>query len=76
MIWPEFEDEKGNLIIDSVERVNPIGTARMWIINAKMRKMHRNRIKIGIKGYFIEGAKRVAECEVLEIIGLQSNPTE
>ena len=76
IIWPEFEDEQGNVITDSEIRVNQRGTARMWIIAAKGRRMHRDRITVGMKGYFMEGARRVAECEVIEILGLHSNPVE
>ena len=45
----------------------------MWIINNQLRKYHQERIKIGLTGYFIEG-KRVATCEIIEIIGLLANP--
>jgi hypothetical protein len=76
MIWPEFEDEQGNVITDTEKRVNSVGTARMWVIVPKMRQMHRDRIRVGVKGYFMEGSRRVAECEVIEIIGLKSNPSE
>jgi hypothetical protein len=76
MIWPEFEDQKGNVITDTEERVKTTGTARMWVIIPKMRQMHRDKITIGLKGYFMEGSRRVAECEVIEIVGLNSNPSD
>lgn len=76
MIWPEFEDEQENVITDTEARVKPIGTARMWVIVPKMRKMHRDRINVGLKGYFMEGSRRVAECEVIEMLGLNSNPSD
>jgi hypothetical protein len=77
MIWPEFEDERGNVIVDEASFPVPaIGTARMWIINAGMRKLHRQRIRTGTKGFFMEGTVKVAECEVVEVLGLMSNPTE
>lgn len=76
MIWPEFEDEQGNIITDTEVRVSIRGTARMWILIPAMRGIHRKRIKPGMKGFFMEGHKRVAECEVIEIIGLTGNPTE
>jgi hypothetical protein len=75
MIWPEFEDEQGNVIIDTEIRVKAVGTARMWVIVPKMRQMHRTRIKVGLKGYLMEGPTRVAKCEVVEIVGLESNPS-
>jgi hypothetical protein len=76
MIWPEFEDEQGNVVTDTEIRIKPTGTARMWIIIPKMRQMHRERIKVGRKGYFMKGPRRVAECEVIEIIGLNSNSSD
>src|SRR5688500_1619018 len=74
MIWPEFEDDQGNVITDSENHVSPSGTARMWVVVPEMRKKHRERIKLGMKGYFMEGLRRVAECEVVEIVSLASNP--
>jgi hypothetical protein len=76
MIWPEFEDKEGNIITNTETRVNPKGTARMWVIVPETRPMHRDKIKVGMKGYFMEGSRRVAECEVIELIGLQTNPTK
>lgn len=76
MIWPEFEDEQGNLITDTTTPVSPFGTARMWIIMPKMRPFHKDKIKVGLKGFFREGSRSVAECEVIEIVGLTTNPSE
>jgi hypothetical protein len=73
IIWPEFEDEKGNIIIMKDIPVALNGKARMWIISPERRPIHQERIRIGTKGYFMEG-KPVAECEVIEIIGLMTNP--
>jgi len=33
------------------------------------------KIKVGTIGYFKEGAHRTAICEVIEIIGLLTNPS-
>ncbi len=77
MIFPEFEDEQENVFIEKEDiYVSPIGTARMWILDANLRKLHQQRIKVGTKGYFVEGIRNVAECEVTQILGLMSNPTE
>jgi hypothetical protein len=76
MIWPEFEDDQGNIITNTDIRVKSIGTARMWIVIPKMRQFHRDKIKVGLKGFFMEGSRRVAECEVIEILGLLTNPIE
>jgi hypothetical protein len=75
IIWPEFEDEDQNLILDETVPVPETGTARMWVIMNKMREYHKDKIKTGTKGYFLEG-KRTAECEVIEIIDLMENPIE
>ncbi|BDD05526.1 hypothetical protein [Aureibacter tunicatorum] len=71
IIWPEFENEDGELIVSG--KVLKEGVARMWIINNESRPYHQERIKIGTKGYFMEGI-RTGECEVIEIVGLESNP--
>lgn len=73
IIWPEFETESGELIVEGT--VKPSGTARMWIIFPKMRPYHQAHIQVGTRGYFREGARRTGECEVIEIVGLLENPT-
>ena len=76
MIWPEFEDQKGNIITDEQIKVPPSGTARMWIVSNEMRPHHYEKIKVGTVGYFREGRRKVADCEVIEILGLLTNPIE
>lgn len=73
MIWPEFENEIGELI--SIGEVASKGIARMWIVNKELRKYHQERIRIGTKGYFMEGENRTADCEVVEIVDLMINET-
>ncbi|MNU03926.1 hypothetical protein D3C72_2481320 [compost metagenome] len=47
----------------------------MWIFSPKARgERHIHDIKVGLKGYFMEGPKRVAEVEIIEINGLYTNP--
>ena len=75
MIWPEFENDRGEIILEDNKSVPAQGKARMWIIVPQRRVYHFDKIRIGLKGYFMEGPKKVAECEVIEIIGLQTNPT-
>lgn len=74
MIWPEFEDENGGLILSG--QVLREGIARMWIINSKMRKYHQSQITKGTKGFFMEGGRKTADCEVIEIVDLMINPIE
>lgn len=75
IISPEFEDEHGNVILVDDVPVNRCGTARMWVIVGQRRIYHRDKIHIGTKGFFMEGARRVAGCEIIEILVLQTNPT-
>lgn len=74
MIWPEFEDENGKVIIENDHEVPAQGTAKMWILDPSMRDFHRETISVGLEGFFMEGPRRVAECEVIEIVGLMDNP--
>jgi len=39
----------------------------MSIVNDQLVKYHKTRIEVGTKGYFMEGARKVAECEVIEL---------
>ena len=69
MIHPEFLDEFDNVITEQIV-VPESGKALMWILNPALNDYHRNRLKIGTKGYFVEGPKITAECEVIELRGL------
>lgn len=71
MIYPEFEDINGNLITETNLPVPKYGLARMWIVNKERIKYHQDKIKIGTLGFFMEGARRVGECEVIELINLK-----
>jgi hypothetical protein len=74
MIWPEFENSKGEIILENDRPVPPAGTARMWIIVPERRPHHYGHIKIGLLGHFREGAKKTAECQIIEIVDLLDNP--
>ncbi len=65
MIWPLFEDENGS-IFDFGPVLNE-GIARMKIVNEKMIEYHIRRLKVGSKGYFMEGLRKTADCEVIEL---------
>jgi hypothetical protein len=72
-IWPEFLDSAGNPLPEGPVPYN--GLADMFILNPDMRaQVHRHRIAVGVRGYFVEGPKRVAECEVTKLIGLAESP--
>lgn len=66
MKWPIFEDGNG-LSIDDAVKVEIEGVAGMRIVNDQQVKYHKARIEVGTKGYFMEGARKVAECEVIEL---------
>lgn len=68
MIWPEFIDP--DRIAYPLGQVPASGRARMFILNPEYASYHRARIAVGTKGFFVEGARRVAECEVVAVHGL------
>jgi hypothetical protein len=70
MIWPEFEDENGNVIIDTSSPVAASGTASMWIIDRDFVDYHKGKIELGTKGFFKEGGHSTGECEVIELISV------
>jgi hypothetical protein len=74
VIHPEFEDGNGNLILDVATPVLYSGTARMWVLFPESRTRHRTTLKPGMIGYFMEGPKKVAKAEIIEIKGLITNP--
>ena len=71
MIWPEFEDESGNVITEDETHVPKEGTARMWIISEGMRPYHKEKIIPGMKGFMMEGHHKTGEYQVIEINGLR-----
>lgn len=68
-IWPEFISADGTVLPDN-QRVPVEGLADMYILNVELRADHVKRIHLGTKGYFVEGAKRTATCEVVAVLGL------
>ena len=75
MIHPEFLDSNGNVLAENIRA--PIeGVARMRILSQELREIiHKGKIKIGVKGFFMEGGRRVAEAEVIKVVGLSDNET-
>jgi hypothetical protein len=76
IVWPEFEDANGNVILENDHPVPNEGTALMWVIIPERRIIHKEKIKAGTKGFFREGPTYIADCDVIEIIDLFKNPTE
>ena len=68
MIHPEFMYDNGEIILDKTIRVPQTGEAQMWIINENNYNLHKQRINIGQKGFFMEGPTITAECEVIRIV--------
>ncbi|NCD69674.1 hypothetical protein GSY63_09935 [Mucilaginibacter sp. R11] len=75
IIWPEFEDENGNVVLENDKPVAVEGTALMWIVIPERRGIHKEMIKVGTKCFFREGII-TASCEVIEVLNLFSNPTQ
>lgn len=69
MIHPWAVDEYG-LEYSHHEFMPSEGFADMRILFDQMRPVHRRKIKVGVKGYFVEGSRRVAEAEVIDILYL------
>jgi hypothetical protein len=73
MIHPEFIDSDGN-VLEKDAQVPSEGIARMRILNRELREtIHKKRIKVGVKGFFMEGGRRVAEAEVIRIVGMENS---
>lgn len=59
MIWPEFEDEHGKIILDNTRSVPQSGTAKMWIINEKMRAFFiLNELRLDLNAIFGKANER------------------
>ncbi|MBK0403849.1 hypothetical protein I5M27_12690 [Adhaeribacter sp. BT258] len=72
MIYPEFEDENEQPITDLNLPINRQGFAKMWILNDDYINYHKGKMKNGTIGYFMEGNRKVGECEVIELLNLKS----
>jgi hypothetical protein len=72
MIWPEVLLLSEEMLPDGF--IPPHGLADMFILFPARRAFHQQHIKLGTRGYFMEGGWRVAVCEVVELLGLYTNP--
>jgi hypothetical protein len=72
-IWPEVLTPAG-VFIPEGEIIPQHGLADMLIINPTTRPFHQERIRPGVRGYFVEGPRRIAVCEVVEVLGLHQRP--
>jgi hypothetical protein len=71
MIWPEFMATDGHVLPPG--EVPLSGRASMFIVNPDFEAYHRARLAVGTKGAIVEGARRIAACEVVAIHGLADN---
>jgi len=72
MIWPELLDEDGNVILDKTPgEMETKGKANMWIVNEERREIHKDRINIGTKGYWVRGPFKMASVTVTQIGSLK-----
>lgn len=71
IIWPEFEDAQGHALAES-SQIPLEGTATMWILwdDPQIRQRHRERLHVGCKGQFVAGPVRIADVEVIELLGI------
>jgi len=70
MVWPEFIGSSGAVLPEG--EVPLEGRALMFIVNPERQQYHKQRIAVGTRGYFVEGPRKVAECEVTAILGLST----
>ena len=70
MIHPEFLGLAGEVL--PVEPLPMVGQAHMFILNPEFKSFHRQHIRPGMRGYFVEGPHRVGVCEVAQVLGLHT----
>lgn len=72
MVWPEFLLPDGTVGTETLVPVSESGTAYMWICNPhhQLRARHKRLAIPGRHCWFMEGNRKVAECTVIEQIGL------
>lgn len=74
MIWPEILLPNEKLV--PAGPIPPFGLADMFILFPPSRAFHCQHIRPGVRGYFMEGNRRVGVCEVVEVLSLPSNPVQ
>jgi hypothetical protein len=64
MIWPEFLNPDGT-VYPPDQPIPTEGVASMWIVNEPRRSFHLARVAIGVRGYCMEGPRRVASAGIV-----------
>ncbi|WP_332874860.1 DUF433 domain-containing protein [Hymenobacter psoromatis] len=68
MIYPEFLDPDGYVIPNGP--FSPVGQANMFILMPERRDFHRQHIRPGVRGFFMDGLP-AGVCEVTEVLSLR-----
>jgi hypothetical protein len=63
-IYPEFLNPDGS-VFPPGQPVPHEGIAAMWIAQESRRSFHLAKVAIGVRGYCMEGPKRVASAEIV-----------
>ena len=72
MIWPEFLNSDGSVMLEEETLVSREGEAFMWILLFdRMKEYHKARATAGRRCWFMEGPRKVAEAYIIEQIGLK-----
>lgn len=72
-IYPEVVVASTGEVFSNEQPLPAYGIAAMWILSAKLRPIHQERIRLGTRGYWMEVNRRTAVCEVSRIIDLHAN---
>ncbi|HMZ88867.1 MAG TPA: hypothetical protein PLM27_01840 [Chitinophagales bacterium] len=67
MIHPIFADADGQVIENKTTAVAEEGIAYMRVIFREHKHLYIDKIKVGEKGYMIEGPYKVALCSIIEV---------
>jgi hypothetical protein len=71
MIWPEFENDSGEIIEDKEAVILNHGRARMWVMLDEQRQMHKERLTLGQEGYLVAGSHKIAKVKVIDLVSLK-----
>jgi hypothetical protein len=69
MIWPEFLGLDGEVL--PLGQIPDLGQANMFCVNTDSHTFHRQHIRPGGRGYFVEGSRRMGVCEVVDVLKLR-----
>lgn len=67
IIWPEFEDDEGHIILDTETPIKKSGRALMWIMEEEKKDAHKERLKVGQRGFLVGGSHKIAHVKVAEV---------